>query len=730
VAGLGGGNFVVSWQSNTQDGSGNGIFAQIFSSDSLLGDAPIAESDSFLIVEDSILSGNLLAANGNGADSDPDGDYLTVSAVNGEAAGINSQITLASGALLTANRDGRFVYDPNGAFDSLTPGEMATDSFTYTVSDPRGNSDTATVSVRIDGLESGIVVLDGSGTLIGTSANDQIVMGDGNDLVHGGAGTDYLGGGAGEDRLYGEGDGDFLDGGSGQDQLLGGPGNDWLFGGTGNDYLDGGSDVDTAAYADDTSGIVLNLVAGTSVSAFSGLDTLVSIEIVIGGSGNDAITGDADTNVLRGGSGDDTLDGGTGADSLVGGDGNDIYYVDNTADVVTETNPDVGTGGFDYVISTVNFMLGANVEQLILQGSATQGTGNLGDNVLYGINSFVPLMLDGGGGNDVIYGSPAGNSTLIGGSGVDTLLAYGGNNTMQGGLGSDIYYTYTASDVLSEVGGDGIDTVYSNHDIVVAEDFEQVLLTPGATSAISNSLDDNNIFYGNSTGGPVTLSGGGGADVLFGGSFADSLVGGAGVDLLFGLGGADDLVGGDDTDVYYLQSGTEVVTETTTGGFDTAYSQAVSTTLAANVEQLILYGAATTGFGNGQDNYLYGHIASAAVTLDGQGGADYLLDSALSGDVLIGGAGNDILDLRTGGNDFIRYGAAGSHADTVLGFDADPTGGQDLIDVSGRGFSAGSIGTSILIGTSGADTLVTIGADAIRLLGVSSANVTAADFLF
>ena len=98
--------------------------------------------------------------------------------------------------------------------------------------------------------------------------------------------------------------------------------------------------------------------------------------------------------------------------------------------------------------------------------------------------------------------------------------------------------------------------------------------------------------------------------------------------------------------------------------------------------------------------------------------------------MLIGGIGTDQLDLRSGGNDFIKYATAGSGSDFVFGFDADAAGGQDQIDVSGRGFNAGSIGGAITIAASGADTIVTIGADTIRLFGVLSADVDQTDFKF
>ena len=78
-------------------------------------------------------------------------------------------------------------------------------------------------------------------------------------------------------------------------------------------------------------------------------------------------------NTLIGNSGNNLLNGGIGADGMQGGAGNDTYFVDNVGDGVVE-----GAGaGNDTVFSTVNFTLSANVETLILQGSADlQGYGN------------------------------------------------------------------------------------------------------------------------------------------------------------------------------------------------------------------------------------------------------------------------------------------------------------------------------------------------------------------
>jgi VCBS repeat-containing protein len=55
------------------------------------------------------------------------------------------------GAVTAWNADGSFTYDPDGQFEYLKTGGSTTDSFIYTVSDGNGGTDTATVTITING---------------------------------------------------------------------------------------------------------------------------------------------------------------------------------------------------------------------------------------------------------------------------------------------------------------------------------------------------------------------------------------------------------------------------------------------------------------------------------------------------------------------------------------------------------------------------------------------------
>ena len=143
------------------DGNGGTDTASVTITINGVNDAPIAQDDVETTDEDTVLSDNVLPDNGNGTDSDPDtNDMLMVSQINGDAANVGTQITLASGALLTVNPDGTYDYDPNGAFEGLTDGETASDSFIYQISDGNGGFDTATVNITIDGVNDAPVAQD------------------------------------------------------------------------------------------------------------------------------------------------------------------------------------------------------------------------------------------------------------------------------------------------------------------------------------------------------------------------------------------------------------------------------------------------------------------------------------------------------------------------------------------------------------------------------------------
>ncbi len=83
-------------------------------------------------------------------DGDPDGDSLTITAVDGQAIADGETITTGSGVAVTLS-GGQLVFDGSDAFDFLDIGEEATDSVSYTVSDGQGGTASATVDVTYCG---------------------------------------------------------------------------------------------------------------------------------------------------------------------------------------------------------------------------------------------------------------------------------------------------------------------------------------------------------------------------------------------------------------------------------------------------------------------------------------------------------------------------------------------------------------------------------------------------
>ncbi|MBK9081558.1 MAG: tandem-95 repeat protein [Rhizobiales bacterium] len=114
--------------------------------------APAAQDDAFAASENTIASGNVLVDNGSGADADPDGDALTVSAVNGVAGNVGSAVAGGNGGSFTIGADGTLSFDPGADFNDLAVGETRTTSVTYTISDGEGGTSTATATVTVTGV--------------------------------------------------------------------------------------------------------------------------------------------------------------------------------------------------------------------------------------------------------------------------------------------------------------------------------------------------------------------------------------------------------------------------------------------------------------------------------------------------------------------------------------------------------------------------------------------------
>ncbi len=312
---------------------------------------------------------------------------------------------------------------------------------------------------------------DGNDTLFGGAGDDEVNGGNGNDIINGGTGADKLFGGVGNDTMWGgdgndimvgfnptndskqtlaagETDDDVMYGGAGDDYMLGGLGNDQLWGGIGNDEVQGGEGNDQI-FGEDGNDRLFGGAGNDIIYGGNGDDLIVG-----GAAANEAALADgtADNNFLYGGAGNDTIiggigndyiDGGAGADNMQGGKGDDIYIVNSVNDVILEQQNE----GYDTVISSSNYILNANIEELRLtEGGSYNGTGN------------------------------SLNNKIIGNSQDNILDGVTGADTMIGGLGNDTYYVDNVGDQVIELAGEGIDTVQSSISYTLGDNVENLNL--------------------------------------------------------------------------------------------------------------------------------------------------------------------------------------------------------------------------------------------------------------
>jgi len=397
--------------------------------------------------------------------------------------------------------------------------------------------------------------------------------------------------------------------------LIGGGGNDTMTGGSGNDDLIGQGGNDTM------------LGVGGADRMFGGADD----DVLTGGDADDQAFGEAGDDRMIWNPGDDT-------DLDEGGAGNDTTEVNGANGNERFTATANGTRvRFDRVDPAPFAIDMGTTEQLVVNANGGDDTFSATGNLA----ALVGITVDGGAGNDV----------LLGGNGVDVLLGGDGDDLVDGNQGNDIGFMGAGDDTFQWDPGDG-------NDVVEGQAGADAMLFNGANAAERFETSAN------------------GSRVRFTRNVANIVMDLNDVEAidLRALGGADDLVVDD-------VSGTDLTS--------------VRTDLADPAGSGIEDGAADTVTvrGTNGDDVVVASIQHDALTVEGL---------AASVSVVGAGASNDRLLVDTvAGDDVVD-------ASGVTGFGVTASmGAGDDVAVGGAGDDVlrGEDGDDVLLGGPGTDTL-------------------------
>lgn len=327
--------------------------------------------------------------------------------------------------------DDRLQYTPNAAFSG-------DDSFTYSITDAAGNTDTATVTITVLGA-----ILTGNeldNTIIGSNYADVLDGAGGNDTLVGVAGDDTFVGGTGADRLV---------------IAVGAPGaavvRDFVGVGRGNQFQGAAGQVDTLQFVGEGA-IAQNLLAQQV-----GSDVVLSFE-------GQAVTQVTLQNFLL--ENLENLTQSTGGNVNLG---NILFH----GQAVTTDSFDVfnaeATSNRIWNRNTVTFLNGLNNNTSGFDNSNDVINAQAGDDTVNGL-----------GGNDLLRGE-AGNDTLFGGTGDDTLSGGAGDDSLTGGTGSDSFAF--RSEVPFAAANFGVDTIT---DFVVGSD--RITLSRTAFTTLTSAV--------------------------------------------------------------------------------------------------------------------------------------------------------------------------------------------------------------------------------------------------
>lgn len=282
------------------------------------------------------------------------------------------------------------------------------------------------------------------------------------------------------------------------------------------------------------------------------------------------------------------------------------------------------------------------------------------------------------------------------------------------GIGNDTIsakvVTFDGSVTLSPDGGLGTDRLVIDASLATVS--LRFALTDAAKAMLTSPTSISLVVGSNFE--AFTVTGGTAADNFMGGNGDDVLMGGGGADTLTGGDGNDTLDSGSDTvgdtlagglgnDTYFVNTISDVITESASAGTDLVKST-VSFTLGANVEILTLIGTANiVGNGNILANVLTGN--SGNNLLDGRAGADTMAGGLGDDTYVVDNVGDVVTESASAGADLVQSAATfalGSHIENLT------LTGTGHINGTGNASSnvlTGNGGNNLLDGKAGADVM-------------------------
>ena len=392
------------------------------------------------------------------------------------------------------------------------------DTVTVGLATVAGNIDAGAGNDTVNGTTSAAPL-----NILGGDGNDTLTGGSGADAIYAGAGNDILIGGAGIDQEYGEdgndqfgdlsitGNGaaddagaDFLFGGEGADTFVWEPGD-------GSDSVQGGNDLgDTLRF--------LGSAAAESFTLSASAGNPTHLNVNLGGANVD--TAGVEQIFLVAGTGADTVTvgdlGTTEVKSLsidlgAGDTDNLIVNGRTTADDLAVTAPSLTT------LKIQGLAYDLNVSTVALPDTLTVN-GNQGDDSIKastGVEDTVNIVFNGGEGNDFL----SADATLNGDAGDDTLVGGVGADSLNGGAGDDFLTGNGGIDAFN--GGAGYDTIVERRDanftltnttlVIGAEGTDTVTSIENAELTGGQS---GNLFVIGAFTGDTTVKGAGGSDTV------------------------------------------------------------------------------------------------------------------------------------------------------------------------------------------------------------------------